>query len=345
MFKAKSRGFTLIELLVVIAIIAILIALLLPAVQQAREAARRTQCKNNLKQLGLALHNYHDTSRMFPGALYTHGTLGGTEGTHGNWAWGSMLLPFIEQAPLFNLLNVGTTLPEDAVNTPALLTAMQAPMPAFRCPSDGAPDTNSRRKVPSGSNGGGANCTGAGCHATATSNYVVMNNTGIVDRTDQNGMFPWVSSQASQTRMKVRIRDITDGTSNTLAIGERSWKATGAGGTENYYAGVIYMANGNTDGGQDRQGMSMVAAGGRYGINWFKPSQQRGRFAVTSNHTGGAQFLLADGSVRFVSENLDHTNNTCSNGQNGWVPACDPITNDTYERLICIDDGQVVGEF
>src|SRR5690242_14988078 len=105
--KARHVGFTLIELLVVIAIIAILIALLLPAVQQAREAARRTQCKNNLKQLGLAMHNYLDVARQFPmgyGAQFT-----GTAATvqDGNWAWGSFLLPYIDQAPLYSKLNVG----------------------------------------------------------------------------------------------------------------------------------------------------------------------------------------------------------------------------------------------
>ena len=95
--KTLKRGFTLIELLVVIAIIAILIALLLPAVQQAREAARRTQCKNNLKQIGLALHNYHDVHNGFP-----MGNM--IPGTHGPTAWVAML-PFIEQAPLFNQIN------------------------------------------------------------------------------------------------------------------------------------------------------------------------------------------------------------------------------------------------
>src|SRR6187431_1944833 len=100
----RSRGFTLIELLVVIAIIAILIALLLPAVQQAREAARRTQCRNSLKQIGLALHNYHDTFNMFPGVSYEHEMNGGDEARHASYGWSVFIFPYIDQAPAYNTL-------------------------------------------------------------------------------------------------------------------------------------------------------------------------------------------------------------------------------------------------
>src|SRR4051812_30971338 len=108
--RVRFRAFTLIELLVVIAIIAILIALLLPAVQQAREAARRTQCRNNLKQMGLALHNYHDTYRLFPASYYRdwphNSSTNPTAGRPG-WGWAVMLLPYMDQGPLFNALDVG----------------------------------------------------------------------------------------------------------------------------------------------------------------------------------------------------------------------------------------------
>ena len=99
----RLRGFTLIELLVVIAIIAVLVALLLPAVQQAREAARRTQCRNNLKQLGLALHNYHDTNQMFPMGL-SDTVWGNTETIGDGWAWGVAILPYLDRATLFNMM-------------------------------------------------------------------------------------------------------------------------------------------------------------------------------------------------------------------------------------------------
>ncbi|MFG0295400.1 MAG: DUF1559 domain-containing protein, partial [Maioricimonas sp. JB045] len=105
---SRRRGFTLIELLVVIAIIAILVALLLPAVQQAREAARRSQCKNNLKQIGLALHNYHDTHGSFPPgyiARYVSATDPASAETGPGFAWGTMILPFLDQSPTYNQLN------------------------------------------------------------------------------------------------------------------------------------------------------------------------------------------------------------------------------------------------
>ena len=140
------RGFTLIELLVVIAIIAILIALLLPAVQQAREAARRTQCKNNLKQIGLALHNYHDTFLMFPHAIFFYPTPAGNAAANiPAWAWSAMILPQIEQTNLYNTLNLGPVPFQTAANTPATLNLLQTPLAAFRCPTDVTPPLNSDR--------------------------------------------------------------------------------------------------------------------------------------------------------------------------------------------------------
>ncbi len=135
--KSRNRGFTLIELLVVIAIIAVLIALLLPAVQQAREAARRTQCKNNLKQLVLAIHNYHDTMNMMPiGSLSTAPSSGaGTVGSEATWAL--MILPYLEQAPLYNLI-YGVTAQMNNVpeSSQALSDATNRPIGAYSCPSD-----------------------------------------------------------------------------------------------------------------------------------------------------------------------------------------------------------------
>ena len=151
--RASKAGFTLIELLVVIAIIAILIALLLPAVQQAREAARRTQCRNNLKQLGLAMHNYHDNFNLFPpqdfGGAATLCVLANTNFNF-KWAWGTAILPYIDQAPLFNQLNSnGCSMPRanTLFNGVALL---QQSLPAFRCPSDTGPSLNPYHASPAG---------------------------------------------------------------------------------------------------------------------------------------------------------------------------------------------------
>src|SRR5690606_1821609 len=130
------RGFTLIELLVVIAIIAVLIALLLPAVQQAREAARRSQCQNNLKQLGLALHNYHDTYARFPSAVFWTDVDGDGQADRdeGHWAWGAAILPFIEQGNLADRMQPGTLTPTQVhALDPSLL---KTPLAVFQCPSD-----------------------------------------------------------------------------------------------------------------------------------------------------------------------------------------------------------------
>ena len=129
-----QRGFTLIELLVVIAIIAILIGLLLPAVQQAREAARRTQCRNHLKQLGLALHNYHDTFRLFPPGYMSRFDATGND-TGPGWGWVSCLLPQLEQSNLYNQINVNVGI-EDATNVAVRVQKL----PTLLCPSDTAPD-------------------------------------------------------------------------------------------------------------------------------------------------------------------------------------------------------------
>ena len=138
--RVRKSGFTLIELLVVIAIIAVLIALLLPAVQQAREAARRSQCKNNLKQIGLALHNYHDTANKFPSGFVTRawpspGTGATTELSC--WSWGAMILPYIDQAPMYNTLQVGTlSLAANLAAGGAQATAATTPLSGFMCPSE-----------------------------------------------------------------------------------------------------------------------------------------------------------------------------------------------------------------
>ncbi len=149
------RGFTLIELLVVIAIIATLVAILLPAVQQAREAARRSTCKNNLKQIGIAIHNYHDTyNQLPPGGVYVRAVATGYSGASndengtadGSWSWTAFILPFIEQAPLYDLLQPGPIKYSDAMTHGSmanggsgqrrLLEAMRKPVSVLVCPSD-----------------------------------------------------------------------------------------------------------------------------------------------------------------------------------------------------------------
>lgn len=315
--RTSRQGFTLIELLVVIAIIAILIALLLPAVQQAREAARRSQCKNNIKQLGLAFHSYHETHRVFP---FMHGrtgdmpVLGSCPNDCGMWGWGSLLLPYLDQAPLYNLLDVGTIRLQDAVATPAMLDGMQKPLSVFRCPSDTAPELNTSREVPDESGASG------GFQPVATSNYVATNHSYDLERDGvENGLLG-----VHFSRRKTAVRDVTDGTSNTVMVGERAWRLSNV----DLKAAVVFGTMDDSEANNDN-GIVYVGGGGRYGINDTCTNCVRG---FSSLHTGGAHFLFADGRVQFLSENIDLNNSTSA-------------VDSTFERLISINDGGIVGEF
>ena len=316
--KTRKSGFTLIELLVMIAIIAILVALLLPAVQQAREAARRTQCKNNLKQMGLALHNYHDVHQIFPALSYT----GQNEDFGSNYGWGTYILPFIDQGPLFNVLapNMPNLLEQAvAANGPAL-AAMRTPLAAFRCPSDPGPDLNDIYLIADGT---------TATTQLATSNYVASNHTQNVERTNAAGFFVNSQQVANNDVRRRRIRDITDGTSNTLAVGERAYLLNG----QVLNAGSVFGFVGNDDArlsSTPPTGFVGVAGSGRDAINSTNGDSSRQSFS--SLHTGGAQFVLADGSVRFISENIDHVINS------GTVQS-------TFQRLIAVNDGQTIGEY
>ena len=352
--SSSRRGFTLIELLVVIAIIAILIALLLPAVQQAREAARRSTCKNNLKQLGIAMHNYHETHSIFPRANFERQE--STTYGYGGYSYfafsaQAMMLPFLDQAPLYNQFNFSLA-PNQSTNN----TVKQAVIPAFLCPSD-------TRNI---SNGGGYNYGPGNSYAVCAGPSLYWfayapSGTTPTNLQHQVGMFNY--------RKAVRLRDLTDGASNTIAASE------------------IMMGDGNNDASQIGEGDTVrgVSRGsiassyptladiktwgsaclakksslpaspaprGDTGSNWAygnigssvfntltNPNSEYpncvscvtcgtndspGLFAARSRHTGGVHVLLGDGSTRFVSENID---------------------NATWRNLGGVADGQVIGEF
>ena len=332
--RRGRKGFTLIELLVVIAIIAILVALLLPAVQQAREAARRTQCKNNLKQLGLALHNYHDVHLIFPGLCYqdnNDNTNNNWLSGHANWSWGVFLLPFIDQAPLFQQLDPGNGFLTAAINDLGKRALMQNPYSAFRCPSDTAPDLNTRRPLNN--------------QDTATSNYVGSMNHNTIERGNPTGLFVTNQSDDGNSTTRRRIRDVTDGTSNTIAIGERAWRLDGF----ELGAALVFGIQGDEDSDIDRnlnQGYVSTAGSGNSFIN---QAETAGRGGYSSLHTGGAQFLLADGSVRFVSENVDHTpavfHNPTNPHQVGGNGTNSQSADSLFDNLMHVSDGNVVGEY
>lgn len=266
------KGFTLIELLVVIAIIAILIALLLPAVQQAREAARRSTCKNSLKQIGIAMHNYHDTHRVFPPCVIDV-TIGGTN--HNLLGWATMILPFIDQAPLYNQIGShnGFTSAEGpwelalSGSTPAAnveLIDSRTIIPALNCPSDPM---------------GGINSEMDGYGKT---NYVACS--GDLFDPPTTSQYRGVSYRNSKTK----IRDITDGTTNVFLTGERK--------TDGPQIGSIWIGadKDGTDGSNSvGRRVSAVAAATNtnpvYNINGTDYS------SFSSMHVGGAHFLMGDG--------------------------------------------------
>lgn len=312
--RNTRHGFTLIELLVVIAIIAILIALLLPAVQQAREAARRTQCKNSFKQLGLALHNYHDVYRLFPSQGYPTFTAYSNR----NWSWPVMILPYIDLAPMYNILQPdGGPLPrpDRLYNGQALL---QQPVAAFRCASDAGPALNQFYPYTSNSN--------LQSEQYATSNYSASQ--AVIKASTHYGM-----------------HNITDGTSNTFMLAEK--RLSTAAGDNRYSGGIIWGRAPATD--------AANCFHPNWTINWpnqcndyhaFTPggSAQRAAHAASSAHEGGAQFLLCDGSVRFVSENIASNpavigTTVGSTAYNFAGPGF------VYQNVYFCDDGNVVGEF
>ncbi|HVJ86896.1 MAG TPA: DUF1559 domain-containing protein [Caulifigura sp.] len=344
-----KRGFTLIELLVVIAIIAILIALLLPAVQQAREAARRTQCKNNLKQIGLALHNYESTYRSFP-IGYLDTLVGNGALKDGGWAWDAYILPYIDQAPLYNRLDFNRHPYGNVTNgnsTQANKDAMSVVQPGFKCPSDTRPDTTD-------DNGGNAN---NGLKAHAVSSYMGCIGAFDGDACDETRppFMYWTPRNngllvCNITRL---IRDISDGTSNVIAVGEVTFipldkdvNNQNYGSDRNYQYGNITTGGGpdcDRNNANQNGGFNHLRAARKKinGPNLNASSQWR---AYHSRHVGGAQFTLCDGSVRFISENINHsgTNATSPGGVQD-----DQINGPygTYQRLSAINDGQTVGEF
>jgi prepilin-type N-terminal cleavage/methylation domain-containing protein len=353
----QKRGFTLIELLVVIAIIAVLVALLLPAVQQAREAARRSSCKNNLKQIGLALHNYHDTYKGFPiGAQERPGSYGADVngnsgvGNYESWGWGASILPYMDQAPLYDALGVGSrTLSElcfvAASGSQQARDLLQTPIPAFLCPSD--PGGTVMDKSRSNLNGGnGRNFAGdaglAGNFDVSKSNYIGNCGYNDVDQTaksQQRGVF--------QRRHSYKIRDITDGTSNTILVGERT--SENASGT--------WLGNRNPGGG-GWQGADYTLGRVSIPINIDKShpngaNAHWGTEGFSSPHVGGCHFVMGDGAVIFLSENIDynlHINATDrlrdGNGptRTGWG---NNVTSQlgVYQKLGIRDDGQPVGSY
>lgn len=294
--RSPIPGFTLVELLVVIAIIGVLVALLLPAVQQAREAARRMQCGNHLKQIGLALHNYHDSLRTFPHGANFPGTGGRKQAT-----WAAAILPFLEQQNVYDKFD-WTKDVWDAANVPAV----QMVISVFICPSDGNPgDALKGGRIQTGSSNPGksmglwypgsmgptrdgtspgTSCVFCGavpqvpsycCADTGDYGTLAKPGVGIFDRTN----------------VSVKFEFITDGTSNTLMCGETIPSHCTFNGLYNHnfpIAGTTIPLN------------TMLIGTSGANSRWWDTC------GFKSRHRGGANFVLCDGSVRFIAQSIDY---------------------------------------
>ncbi len=314
----KRRGFTLIELLVVIAIIAILIALLLPAIQQAREAARRTQCKNNMKQIGIAIHNYHDIHKGFPIGSFN---LWSNSSVASGLNWRGLILPQMEQATLYNQLDFTTSANFRGNSMTGNDVLRNFRLEAYGCPSSvlkdfiGSNNTMVQNIHYVGISGAAQNVPGpdstAGTrdcgHGWSCNNGTLAPNEGF------------------------RIRDVTDGTSNTMIVAEQSGLVAGQNRTSNYYGGWFGTRHANpitatSCGDLWQTGTSCV----RFVLNsdtvQFGASEAmyRSNTILNSMHTGGINALLADGSVRFLP---------------------DAISLENLKRLSCRYDGDTISSF
>jgi prepilin-type N-terminal cleavage/methylation domain-containing protein/prepilin-type processing-associated H-X9-DG protein len=333
---SQRSGFTLVELLVVIAIIGILIALLLPAVQMAREAARRSQCSNNLKQVGLAWHNYNDSFTCFPPA-WIRSTVGrqfAGNPSNGNdysqWGWGALILPYMEQEPLHHSINVGDTPLPIALTIPNSLSMMRLPVGTYLCPSDVAPSIQMgfRDLWDEGGQSVYTCVTNyVASHGSWSARYSVSLN---ANQSDEVG--------AAREDSGCQIASIRDGTSNTIAVGERRWEYKDVTGSTQFTRAAVLF------GIRQRNhlvGRAHVIGHGRAKLNYtFNQTIGRARQGFSSPHPGGAMFVFCDGSTHFISETIEYGPDT-----DGDQWADNRATNTTYERLIAIKDGQPVGPY
>ncbi|WP_437222901.1 DUF1559 domain-containing protein [Planctomicrobium sp. SH661] len=307
----RKSGFTLIELLVVIAIIAVLIALLLPAVQQAREAARRSQCKNNLKQLGLGFHNYMDTHNVLPPGYIQ---LPNDE-SNSEWTWVAALLPFIDQAAMFNKLDYNipsgwtSSDPSNPQYKNFIITSTF--LPVMTCPSD-------------------YTSTAIAYDQMARGNYGASNGVGNLKYIGLYSGNSWVNRAGAgpfEVNSRTGARDFTDGMSNSILAGElRKSTDNDLRAVMHYPEGpFIHFDNNPNSNTPDLARDSCVSIPGvPCQTNFTGYFNRDMNLSSRSLHTGGVHALMADGSCRFFSNN---------------------IANETWRNLGVHNDGNILGDF
>ena len=319
----KRRGFTLVELLVVIAIIGILIALLLPAVQAAREAARRSQCSNNLKQIGIGMHNYHDSfktlpmgftndfgiARDFAGAYYAHQIVppptanDAGQRYFASWAWSAYIAPYMELGAQFDTLDVNGMFAAQSLLTVASQNVITTPVSTLRCPSDASPDLNTGGEYR-------PRDTNNTRYTAATANYMgVCDGNGNHidnDQRDCQGVL-FVDS-------RIRFSEIIDGTSNVLMVGEKCRESNHGrcARKQNNGAGIVFVVPASNRLSHDNRSNCAALGTMNRGINWDSTVADctnlwNPKAGFHSLHPGGAQFVFADGSTHFLSDTLNLT--------------------------------------
>lgn len=291
-------GFTLVELLVVIVIIGTLAGLLLPAVQQAREAARRSSCGNNLKQIGTALLNFESAKKAFP-AGYSLFLSGGGEPC---WGWATFILPYMEQADIYNGLAPTTRKLSDLyVASPAAAdqALLQSPIQTYRCPSDKTAALNNLKSNTSASFGSNDR------FSLATSNYVGSAGTLVFPSAavDTGGLFYGFYDAKAATPgtgpLGVTAKRVSDGLSKTLAVGERG----------DFNLSAVWAGVGNSTGDNNNAARTLARANFTFNYNSAVvggPENQGKGFG--SSHPGGGQYAFCDGSVQFISEFMTASN-------------------------------------
>lgn len=355
----RRRGFSLVEVLVVVGVLSILLALLLPALLQARETARKLECQTRLHQIGLALHGYHDTHRVFPAGLTPPPVVPANDAfgikwqdMYASYGWGVRILPYLEQRALYEQLDIGRRPLEQLVDEePQFRGLVETRLEIFRCPVDLADDTMETspvhpqwRRLNRGPDSAPTKAEriygGSSSYVGNCGFYEPMFPIGPPPRKQNNGIL--------YTGSSVQMRDVTDGATNTIMVGERAW----------FQGSATWVGTSNV---MERFGGGPGSCLGRvfWPINSLPDppailitpdsglqilGDYNARTAFGSYHLAGANFLFVDGSVHFLSENIDsHVTVEAKVGPAKPLPEIEQIG--TFQRLGIRDDGLVVGQY